>query len=140
MCTTTKPKRPRPVTAMTTFLPMEEAKKPITVSPLCLSCAERLGASGTATLPRILIGGGGGSKRAGRRGDAPRPPEQQPQQDALEGALAVDAVMVRAAEEGLRDLRQPAADLAVLGRRQVRREHARAGDAAVAGFEDRVGL
>src|SRR5258706_6986496 len=43
--------------------------------------------------------------------------EQEPQQEALERRLAVDAVVVGAAEEGLGDLGQAAARVRVLGPR-----------------------
>ena len=71
---------------------------------------------------------------------APARPQQPPQDDALEGGLAVDAVVVGAAEHDVRHLGDAAAGLVLLGRGQVLGEDAGARQPAVAGLEHGLGL
>src|SRR6266704_2850339 len=121
---------------MTTLRPMDEDRK------------EDAGA--VVSVPWVAVGialadkaygilSGGRGRRNGGHG-ARRGAKQQAQQDALEGGLAVDAVVVGAAEDRVRDLGQAAAEVAALGEGKVRGQHAGPRHPPVARLEHRVVL
>src|SRR6266542_2335362 len=140
-----------PVTPMTTFLPTDESRrvasfrirspggrcksvhrgKAYTRSRLATSSARELGGDGLAG----ELGGEAGARERSWTGA-----QQQPQEHALERGLAVDAVVVGAAEEGLGDLGEAAPRVGVVGPGKVGGQHARPRDPAVARLVHRLAL
>src|SRR5438093_8208439 len=121
---------------MTTLRPMEEERKedarvivPLPWVAVGIALADK--AYG-------ILSGGRGRRNGGRR--PRRRAQEQAKQDALERGLAVDAVVVGAAEDRVRHLRQAAAEVAPLGVGEVRGEDAGPCHPAVARFEHRVVL
>src|SRR6476646_3204044 len=119
MCATTNPTSTTPVRAITTFFPIVEPKK---LASRCISAPGGVGGASRSAarastrrfyLRRILLTMSGGGN------DAPRRAKEKTQQQALEGGLGVDPMMLGVAEDGLRHLAVARARVGVIGAGQM---------------------